>query len=306
MAQIAKMAEITKMAKQVQAPKMASWARWKKGTLALSRPEWGLLVATVLLGLVAVLGPLVVQDVHYHQFADTRSLWGIAHAADVLSNLPFAGMGLWGLCMVWRQARLARQGPQHWGAKWDAKCDAKWDAQWILAGLFFAGLLTTTLCSSLYHLQPDDAKLAWDRIGMVPAFAGLLGLVVADRISTRAAWAIAGGLVLAGWGAVAWWFWHGNLLPWAVVQGGGLLLLVGLALCRPRTGAWGVPALAIGLLVAIYALAKGLELADHALLLGTGGWVSGHTLKHVVAAMAALPIVFIMHNVQRCPLTKWF
>jgi hypothetical protein len=291
MAQIAKMTEI---AKQQQAPKAASWPRWKKAALALSRPEWGLLLATVLLGLLAVLGPVVVQDAHYHQFADTRSLWGIAHAADVLSNLPFAGMGLWGLCMLWRQARFVRQGPQCLGA------------QWVLAGLFFAGLLTTTLCSSLYHLQPDDAKLAWDRIGMVPAFAGLLGLVVADRISTRAAWAMAGCLVLAGWGAVAWWFWHANLLPWAVVQGGGLLLLVGLALCRPRTGAWGVPALAIGLLVAIYALAKGLELADHALLLGTGGWVSGHTLKHVVAAMSALPIVFIMHNVQRYPLTKWF
>jgi hypothetical protein len=52
--------------------------------------------------------------------------------------------------------------------------------------LFFAGLVLTALCSAWYHLRPDDAGLAIDRLGMVSAFAGLLGLAAADRISARA------------------------------------------------------------------------------------------------------------------------
>ncbi|QHE77973.1 hypothetical protein [Hydrogenophaga sp. PBL-H3] len=43
-------------------------------------------------------------------------------------------------------------------------------------------------------------------------------------------------------------------------------------------------------LIALYALAKLLELGDEAVFRATGEWVSGHSLKHVAAACAALPI----------------
>jgi hypothetical protein len=45
------------------------------------------------------------------------------------------------------------------------------------------------------------------------------------------------------------------------------------------------------LLIAIYALAKLLELGDHAVFEWTGHLVSGHSLKHAVAACAAWPVV---------------
>jgi hypothetical protein len=44
-------------------------------------------------------------------------------------------------------------------------------------------------------------------------------------------------------------------------------------------------------LIAIYALAKLLELGDHAVYEWTGQLVSGHSLKHVVASFAAWPVV---------------
>ena len=44
-------------------------------------------------------------------------------------------------------------------------------------------------------------------------------------------------------------------------------------------------------LIALYALAKLLELGDEAVFRATGDWVSGHSLKHVAAACAALPIL---------------
>jgi hypothetical protein len=51
--------------------------------------------------------------------------------------------------------------------------------------------------------------------------------------------------------------------------------------------------------IAFYAVAKLLELGDHAVYAWSHGLVSGHSLKHVVAAMAAIPVLFVMHNVAR-------
>ena len=50
-----------------------------------------------LLLLLALLLPEYAQTAHYHAFADQRSLAGLPHAADVLSNLGFVLMGVLGL-----------------------------------------------------------------------------------------------------------------------------------------------------------------------------------------------------------------
>lgn len=50
-------------------------------------------------------------------------------------------------------------------------------------------------------------------------------------------------------------------------------------------------ALHLGVVVLLYALAKLLEAADHSVFEATGGWVSGHSLKHVLAVGAAWPVL---------------
>ena len=62
---------------------------------------------------------------------------------------------------------------------------------------------------------------------------------------------------------------------------------------KPISGAWGIPLAAV---VALYAVAKLLELGDHAVFGFTHGLVSGHSLKHAVAALAAWPVIAVMHN----------
>jgi len=190
--------------------------------------------------------------------------------------LPFAVAGLWGLVRVW-QASLQRG----------------LDAHGQLAAVFFGGLLVTAAGSGYYHWQPDNDGLAWDRLGMVVAFAGLLGMAVADRISLRAGVVTVAATLLAGPVAVLVWYQSGNLLPWVVLQGGGMLLVLALALRKPVAGGWGLPLLAV---VALYTLAKLLELGDHAVFAWTSGVVSGHSLKHVAAALAAWPVIAVMHN----------
>ena len=237
----------------------------------LSRAEAGLLLGVAALLALALFGPMLPASAHQHTLADQRALWGIPCALDVLSNLPFAIAGLWGLVALRRVAPGMLEAPSR-----------------ALASLFFAGLVCTAAGSALYHWQPQDAGLLWDRLGMVLPFAGLLGLAGASRVSARAGAAAAGTVLLAGPLAVLWWSHSGNLLPWAVVQLGGMLVVLALA-CLPRRD--GALALHLGAVMALYALAKLFEAADHAVFEATGQAVSGHSLKHVLAAAAAWPVL---------------
>lgn len=230
--------------------------------------ELRLLLAAAALALLAVLLPPQAQPDYYTHFADARAWLGVPYAFDVLSNLPFALAGALGLRAL---ARAPLAG-----------------AQRQLAALFFAGLLLTAPASAWFHWQPGDAGLVVDRLGMTLAFAGALGLGVAGHVSARAGRLLAGAVLLGGPLSVWVWAHSGNLLPWALLQGGGMLLLVVLALLRPLPGALAVR---WGAVILIYAVAKALELADHPIYEATGQLFSGHSLKHLVAACAAWPVI---------------
>jgi hypothetical protein len=245
----------------------------------LSRTELRLLGLVAALLLLAVAGPFVAQPPQYHDFADHRALAGLPFAMDVLSNLPFA---LWGAVGLIAMA-IGRPRP-------DASLVAAPSldvSQVRLAMLFFAGLIVTAGCSAWYHLQPSDASLLVDRSGMVLAFAGLLGLAASAHASPRAGSAVAWVTLLAGLFSVQLWSAGGNLLPWMVLQFGGMLLVLWLARQPRRAGAL---VIRWGWVMAIYALAKLLELADHPVFELTQHLVSGHSLKHAVASFAALPV----------------
>jgi hypothetical protein len=242
----------------------------------LTRLEAGLFAGLAAAVAVALWGPHVAQDAHFHAFADQRVVWGIPNALDVLSNLPFLVGGGWGLWVLQKMPNTLRAS-----------------TQWKLCAVFFAGLLLTALASGYYHLQPDDLGLAWDRLGMVVAFAGLAGLAAADRVSGRAGLSVALVVLLAGPIGILVWRSTGNLLAWSVVQGGGMLLVLALGCCKPLAGAWRV---SLALVIGIYVAAKLCEFADVEVFELTRGWLSGHSLKHMVAAVAAWPVLLAVLN----------
>ena len=256
------------------------WLGHQVDTTGTSRPaELALLLAVAALAALAALLPATGLPAGYHDFADQRTLLGLPHALDVLSNLPFAAMGAWGLWWL-RRVPLDRLGT----------------AQRGLAGLLFIGLIAPAFCSSGDHLDPHDAGLCIDRVGMSLAFAGLLGLAAADRISARAGVALAALVAVAApaTALVAWL--GGNMTPWAVLQGGGLVLLAALALRRPQPRALGFSIIGV---IAFYAVAKALELADAPVFALTQQLISGHSAKHLVAALAGWPVVRALQSLAR-------
>ncbi|MDQ8001963.1 MAG: hypothetical protein REU00_18850 [Pseudomonadota bacterium] len=252
----------------------------------LSRRECALFATVLVLLLIAVLAPVVPAGaLALGTFADQRPWHGMANAMDVLSNLPFAAFGLWGLWQL-RRFDAAVHAHTNGAEPPGSTLDCAW--------LFFAGLLVTAAGSAFYHLQPDAMRLAADRAGMTVAFAGVVGLAACERVSQRAGWALAWCTLAGGLVAVACAAEADNLLPWGALQFGGMALVLGLALTPKVTGAIG---LRLGWVVAIYAAAKLLEAGDAWVYEATGHLVSGHTLKHGVAALAALPVLAALQRV---------
>ena len=245
----------------------------------ITRRETGLLIGVCLGLLAALFGPSVAQSEHYHAFADQRVLFAVPLAMDVLSNLPFAIAAVWGLLALYRS-------PAHTQSVGDKP-------QASLAALFFGGLLITAICSGYYHLQPHNPSLVIDRLGMVIAFAGLLGVAVADRVSNRAGIATAAFVLAVGPLTVGIWADSGNLLPWVLLQGGGMLLIAALAVCGCAKDAWNLRLLPV---VIFYAAAKLCELGDHQVFEWTSEMISGHSLKHIVAAFAAWPMIAALYR----------
>lgn len=237
--------------------------------MTTSATERVLAFALAAMAAFAAFGPQVAAPAGYHAFADARPWAGIPNAANVLSNIAFFIAGAVGL---WAAHRARANIP---------------DMARAMANLFFVGLLVTAAGSAWYHWAPGETGLAIDRGAMAVAFAGLLGMAAAAHVSARAGAALALAALLAGpWALHS--AYGGQLLPWGVLQFGGMALLAALAFVSPLPRAPQVRWLAV---LAIYGVAKVFEVADAAVLVATQGVVSGHTVKHLLAAAAAIPVI---------------
>ncbi len=263
---------------------------------SLTRRERGLAFFLGLLLLIGIVGPVLpaAEVAIALVFADTRAWHGLPNAMDVLSNLPFLLMGCWGLYWLNRIDRAHHEALSGFPLAPPASDppDNTLDCAW----LFFAGLIATAAGSAFYHLAPDAPRLAADRAGMAVAFAGLIGMAVCERVSQRAGWPAAWFVLTTGLLSAEIAQETGNVLPWALVQFGGMALVLTLALSRPISGAVG---LRLGWVIAAYVLAKAFELADQPIYEVTQGVISGHTLKHLCAALAALPVLTALQRLDR-------
>jgi hypothetical protein len=222
-----------------------------------------LLLAVVAVGVVGVMfTPPLRQDPAYHDFADRRAWLGIPYALNVLSNAGFLVVGVWAFAAVAR-AQLPR-----------------WERS---AGFLFAlGLVLTGFGSAYYHWAPSNATLVWDRLPLAALFPLVFAVAIGDRVSPAAGRALFLPLAVAGVVSVVWWDLTDDLRPYALVQFLPLALIPLMLALFP--GRRATRDLWIG--VAIYAGSKIFELGD-GMIFAAGRLVSGHTVKHLLAAVAA-------------------
>lgn len=243
-----------------------------------------LILLTACVALVCCMMPRIPQPQSYHLFADRRSFLGIPNFGDVVSNLPFAAIGIWGLSFLLRSrsnenATVFLDGRERW--------------PYLFA---FAGLLLTAFGSSYYHLAPDNARLIWDRLPMTISFMSMVAAVIAERIDVRLGIGLLPILVIVGLASVLQWYWSetrgvGDLRFYAAVQAYSALVIL-LAFLFPQRY---TRASDFGLVIGFYVLAKLLELFDKQVFAALHV-VSGHTLKHLAAAAAGY---FILRMLQK-------
>lgn len=247
---------------------------------------------SVVIVLTAVLLPPVAQSHGYHDFSDKRQLLGIPNFMNVVSNVAILFSGIAGLNFL-RQVsgQISGRDGQHPQAVFQTAGEI-WPYR-----IFFLSIVATALGSAYYHWHPDNATLLWDRMSIAIAVTALLAAVLTERVNSKTGVFLLPLLVLMGTISVIYWYWSeqqgtGNLNFYIVIQFYSLLLIIILSLMLPTNYTHGNMTLqAIGL----YALAKVAETFDRQLY-ALGEIVSGHTLKHLIAALAIWWIVRMLRN----------
>ncbi|MGH8643471.1 MAG: ceramidase domain-containing protein [Gammaproteobacteria bacterium] len=249
----------------------------------------GLIATTVLatIGALLLLEP-IPQDLCYHAFADQRQLFGVPRFGDVVSNFPFLLVAILGLRAVYRARLIDRAG--------DSVSLHPYTVFFTAVGLVAAG-------SAYYHYHPDNERLVWDRLPMTIAFMSLFSLIISERIHPVIStyWAMP-GLIMLGMASVFYWHFseragHGDLRFYGLVQFYPPLAIPVICVLFPNRSGLSAGYL-IGLLLC-YVLAKAFEHLDYEVYALTRESISGHTLKHLSAALGCCFVLTALKRTQR-------
>lgn len=222
--------------------------------------------------LILVWQNLPLQDAaDYFNFADQRNFLGIQNALDVLSNLGFLFVGIYGILVLKKSTQSLNK-------------------ELLLLGyLFSLSIVLVSVGSAYFHLNPNTQTLFWDRLPMTLAFSAISSILVIDKIDKKIGLLFAvlliplSALTVIGWSSA--WF---SLRFYLAVQFGSIVFVLLLVLLR-SSGL--IKNQAVYSMLGLYILAKILESYDSQIFLFTN-FISGHTLKHLAATVA----IFIFIN----------
>ncbi len=238
----------------------------------------GVIVATYFL-------PPIPQKPAYHLFADQRTWFGVSNFLDVISNFPLLLVGSLGLISL-PMAGKGQPGPFF--------IEPYERLPYLV---FFLGITLTSFGSTYYHLSPDNARLVWDRLPLSLIFTSFTAAIIAERIGAKAGLVSLLVLMMFGMGSVVYWYWSevqgaGDMRIYLLLQAYPVLLVPLLAILFPAkyTRGWDLLGAA-----GFYAAAKVFEVLDREIL-DLGRIVSGHTLKHLVSAVAGYWILRMLRK----------
>lgn len=246
------------------------------------RTHLPLMILTVVCIVALAVTPPLAQPLAYHGFADGRAWLGIPNFGDVMSNLPFLLVGIYGAIALWRMGAPSAPFLNR--------------EEWWAGVVACIGIALVALGSMYYHWNPSNTTLAWDRVPMTIGFMAIFAMIVMERLSVRFGWRVLWASLPLGLGSVAYWVLTDDLRPYVFVQFFPMLAIP-LMIWRypPRYGKVGY----IGWMFFWYGLAKVAEHHDGEVLAWLHGAVSGHSLKHLFAAGATW--AFVLYCLRRRP-----
>lgn len=228
-----------------------------------------LLIAAPLLYLLLVHGAPIPQERGYHVFADLRTCLGLRNFGNVVSNTAFLVIGAAGILWCRRNTRL------------------EVTHSWMV---FFCGVALVFAGSGYYHATPNDDTLVWDRLPMTVAFMGLFAALLSEHLGKGLEKKLLIPALVIGIISVILWKITDDLRVYIWVQLTPLLVIPYVIAAFPGRHTHS-HYLLYG--VSFYALAKVAEYSDYGIYTLTSGAISGHSVKHLVAA-AAVFCVFLM------------
>src|SRR5262245_9106720 len=245
---------------------------WREAALIL-------LLMAPLCYLLFLYGGPIPQDPGYHVFADVRSCLGLANFGNVVSNVLFLLVGLVGV--VWCYRHPAAGATRSWM-------------------VFFAGVALVFFGSGYYHRAPDNESLVWDRLPMTVAFMGLFAALVSEHMGARLERALLVPAIVVGIASVYLWKYTDDLRVYVWVQFAPLLAIPFVIAVFPGRYTHR-HYLLYG--VGFYALAKAAEFYDNGFYALTSSIISGHSLKHLLAAVAPF-CVYLMLRRRKATISK--
>lgn len=227
-----------------------------------------LVTITIALIVIVILQKPFSQPASYHQFADQLSWWGIPNAWNVLTNLPFLFVGGYGLYSLTKTA-------------------APLSIKRMYATLFI-GILLTGVGSAFYHLVPDNFRLLFDRLPMTIIFMSFLAIAIYEWISPQLGRQSFYVLLLLGMVSLFWWYYteqqgRGDLRFYLFIQFYPMIFIP-FIFWLYRSPEKNRKIRVLGWVFIWYIIAKVAEVYDQQLFTATG--FSGHSIKHLAAAMA--------------------
>jgi hypothetical protein len=204
-------------------------------------------------------------------FADLRVLCGVHNFGDVISNISFVLVGLYAM------AHLIRS-------------DSKDFNMWLIA----IGSIMVGLGSAYYHNNPNNETLVWDRLPMSIVFSGIFMYSINSlRLIEKRNYPLA-SLAYLVFSIATVLIWelgtkiHINLItPYVFLQFGGMVLIIVLAIMAflEKKNQLSKTLFTI---IACYALAKLFEHFDFQVFTALNHIISGHSIKHIISALAIL------------------
>ncbi|HSZ72510.1 MAG TPA: ceramidase domain-containing protein [Cytophagaceae bacterium] len=238
-----------------------------------------LAVALGVISYVFSLNP-VSQELEYHQFADRMAFFSIPNFWNVVSNMGFLVIGIWG---IYRSIKMKPAS--------------------YLTFFLSIGITLTFFGSSYYHWNPSNESLLWDRVPMTIIFMSFFTFIISDYISNRYQNTLLVLFLLIGIASVYYWEYtelhgHGDLRAYAIVQFLPMLLIPLILWLFHQTH---LPSRNIIPIFLCYAIAKSCEYFDEEIFYLSV--ISGHTIKHLFASVSTYYMIkWTLHKKVRSSL----